>query len=195
MRKLKYAIGFLMAGLVTASAADEAWHLLIEPSFMHYESSWPIAGAERTVLVPARFVDDQILPLREGEAASLGATREKILESASKAASAVLAGLKPRFIRDDHNVIQCAVLESDNPLTASAVLAPEFSALFDESLGPDILVAIPNRFRVFVFPKNAPAFQRYSEVVIAEYESSSCPVSKELFSLRKGKLAAVGSYR
>ena len=107
----------------------------------------------------------------------------------------MLAGLKPRFIRDDHNVIQCAVLESENPLTASAVLAPEFSALFDESLGPDILVAIPNRFRVFVFPKGAPAFQRYSEVVIAEYESSSCPLSKKLFSIRKNNLSTVESYQ
>jgi hypothetical protein len=195
MRKLKYAIGFLMAGLAAAPAADETWHLLVEPSFMHYESSWPIVGAQRTVLVPARYVNGEILPLRESEVVSLGATRDKILESAPKAAAEVLAGLKPKFIRDDNKVIQCAVLESDSPLTASAVLAPEFAKLFSDTIGPEILVAIPNRFRIFVFPKDSPAYQRLSDVVIAEYDSSPYPVSKELFSVRKGKLIAMGSYR
>jgi hypothetical protein len=181
--------------LATRSFAQETWHLLVEPTFMRYESGWPIAGAQRTVLVPARYVDGQLLPLRREEVVALGATPEKILESAPQAASEVLSSLKPRFIRDENNVIQCAVLESDNPLTASAVLAPEFASLFSDIMGPDILVAIPNRFRIFVFPKISPAYQRFSEIVIAEYDSSAYPVSKELFSVRKGKIVAVGSYR
>jgi hypothetical protein len=180
---------------VTRSAADETWHLLIEPTFMHYEAAWPIDRAERTVLVPARYVNGEVLPLKSEDIVSLGATRDKIVASASKAASAVLATLTPRFIRDANKVIQCAVLESENPLTASAVLAPEFASLFNETLGPDVLVAIPNRYRIFVFPRGSPAFQRFSEIVIAEYDSSSYPVSKELFTVRKGKLSAIGSYR
>jgi hypothetical protein len=195
MRKLKCAVGFLIFALIGSSSADDVWHLLIEPTFMHYESAWPIVGAERTVLVPARFVDGEILPLRREEVLSLGITRDKILASAPKAASEVLAGLKPYFIRDGKNVIQCAVLESESPLTASAVLAPEFSTLFSDTLGPEVLVAIPNRYRVFVFPKGTPAYQRFSDVVIAEYDSSTYPVSKELFTLHKGKLTAVGTFR
>ncbi|HEY5706412.1 MAG TPA: hypothetical protein VIS96_12640 [Terrimicrobiaceae bacterium] len=195
MRKLKCALGFLLAALVSGSAAEETWHLLIEPTFMRYESCWPIVGAERTVLVPARFVNGEVLPLRESEVVELGATRDAILASASKAASEVLAGLTPRFIRDERNVIQCAVIESNSPLTASAVLAPEFSTLFNDTLGPDILIAIPNRFRIFVFPKLSPAYRSFSQLVIAEYDSSAYPVSKELFSIRKGKLIAIGSYR
>jgi hypothetical protein len=195
MRKLKCALSFLIVATVVQSAADERWHLLIEPTFMHYEASWPIDGAERTVLVPARYVNDEVLPLKSDDILTLGATRDAILASAPKAASEVLATLTPRFIRDENKVIQCAVLESANPLTASAVLAPEFGTLFRETLGPDILIAIPNRFRIFVFPRGTPAFQHFSEIVIAEYDSSSYPVSKELFTLRKGKLTAVGSYR
>jgi hypothetical protein len=195
MRKLKCALSFLIVATVARSAAEETWHLLIEPTFMHYEASWPIDGAERTVLVPARYVNGEVLPSKSDDILTLGATRDTILASAPKAASEVLATLTPRFIRDEKKVIQCAVLESASPLTASAVLAPEFGTLFRETLGPDILVAIPNRFRIFVFPRGTPAFQRFSEIVIAEYDSSSYPVSKELFTLRKGKLTAVGSYR
>jgi hypothetical protein len=195
MRKLKYAVSFLVLAMAVHASGDETWHLLIEPTFMRYESGWPIQGAQRTVLVPARYVNGELLPLRRDEIPSLGATRDKILASAPKAASEVLAGLKPRFIRDENKVIQYAVLESESPLTASAVLAPEFPALFSETLGPDVLVAIPNRFRIFVFPRGTPAYQHFSEIVIAEYDSSPYPVSKELFSVRKGKLTAIGSYR
>ena len=195
MRKLKCALSLLIVTAVARSAAEETWHLLIEPTFMHYEATWPIDAAERTVLVPARYVNGEVLPLKSDDVLTLGATRDKILASAPKAASEVLATLTPRFIRDEKNVIQCAVLESASPLTASAVLAPEFASFFRETLGPDVLVAIPNRFRIFVFPRGTPAFQHFSEIVIAEYDSSSYPVSKELFTLRKGKLTAVGSYR
>jgi hypothetical protein len=195
MQKLKCALSFLLATAVAGSAAEETWHLLIEPTFMHYEATWPIDAAARTVLVPARYVNGEVLPLKSEDILTLGATREKILASAPKAASEVLATLTPRFIRDVKNVIQYAVLESENPLTASAVLAPEFASLFSETLGPDVLIAIPNRFRIFVFPRGTPAFQRLSEIVIAEYDSSSYPVSKELFTIRKGKLTAIGSYR
>ena len=169
MRKLKCALSFLIVATVARSAGDETWHLLIEPTFMHYEATWPIDRAERTVLVPARYVNGEVLPLKSDDILTLGATRDKILASAPKAASEVLATLIPRFIRDEKNVIQCAVLESESPLTASAVLAPEFASLFRETLGPDVLVAIPNRFRIFVFPRGTPAFQRFSDFVIAEY--------------------------
>ena len=130
MRKLKCALSFLIVAAMTRSTAEETWHLLIEPTFMHYEATWPIDRAERTVLVPARYVNGEILPLKSDDIVTLGATQDKILASAPKAASEVLATLTPRFIRDENKVIQCAVLESDSPLTASAVLAPDFASLF-----------------------------------------------------------------
>ena len=169
MRKLKCALSFLIVTTAARSIAEETWHLLIEPTFMHYEASWPIDGAQRTVLVPARYVNGEVLPLKSEDILTSGATRDKILAAAPKAASEVLATLSPRFLRDEKNVIQCAVLESASPLTASAVLAPEFASVFRETLGPDVLVAIPNRYRIFVFPRGTPAFQRFSDIVIAEY--------------------------
>ena len=127
MRKLKCALSFLIVTTAARSIAEETWHLLIEPTFMHYEASWPIEGAQRTVLVPARYVNGEVLPLKSEDILTSGATRDKILAAAPKAASEVLATLSPRFLRDEKNVIQCAVLESASPLTASAVLAPQFA--------------------------------------------------------------------
>jgi hypothetical protein len=84
-------------------------------------------------------------------------------------------------------------MESDNPLTASSVLAPEFAGLFAETLGPDLIVAIPNRFRIFVFPKSTFAELNISDLIFTEYKSTAWPVTREIFELRRGKLIAIGS--
>jgi hypothetical protein len=194
MQKLKCALLALFT-LAAPLHADDVWHLLIEPKFLRYESAWPIPGSDRTVLVPARMEKGEILPLKREEVTSRGVTREKILASAPAAAAAVLATLTPRYVRDDNKVIQYAVLESDNPLTASAVLAPKLGEIFARTLGPDLLVAIPNRNLVYVFPKQSPVFQTFADLVYAEYQSSSHPVSRELFEVRDGKLIAIGAYR
>jgi len=193
-QKLKLALAwfFLLTGTLTAG---EPWRLLIEPSFMGYEAAWPIVGAKDTVLVPARLVNGEIAPLKREEILSLGVTRKQILAEAPDAATQVLATLTPEYIRDANKVIQYAVLQSDNPLTASAVLAPGFAEKFADTLGPDLLVAIPNRYRIFVFPKLSPIYKSMADIVIAEYKSSPKPVSEELFSFRNGKLIAVGTYQ
>lgn len=185
---------FLSALALTARAGDE-WHLLIEPKFMHYDAGWPIVGSETAVLVPARYVNGEVLPLRREEIARTQVTRKKILESAPAAAAKVLEGLKPRYVRDENQVIQYAVVESDSPLTASAVLAPKFAELFEDTLGADILVAIPNRNRIFVFPKLSDVWKGMADMIIAEYESSPNPVSREVYAVKNGKLIAIGSYQ
>ncbi len=58
-----------------------------------------------------------------------------------------------------------------------------------------LLVAIPNRNKIYVFPKLSPSYQVLTEAVIADYESSSHPVSRELFEYENGRLQALGIYR
>lgn len=175
--------------------AGDTWHLLVEPKFLAYEAAWPIEGSQKTVLVPARFSDGKVHPLSSQDIQTLGISRQSIEAAAPAAAAKVLAGLEPRYVRDDRKVIQYAVLESDSPLTASAVLAPGFRDLFIETLGPDLLVVIPNRYRIYVLSKQSPAYLRLSEQVFIDYGASSQPVSKEVFEVKNGKLSAVGSYR
>ena len=85
------------------------------------------------------------------------------------------------------------VLAAVTAVTASS-LADE-PETFAETLGPELLVAIPNRNTVFVFPKQSVVFQTFSDTMFTEYQSSTHPVSRELFELRKGKLIAIGTYR
>ncbi len=180
---------------MTLVQAEEPWRLLIEPNFDRHDAEWPITGAERTVLVPARMVDGEIKPLSRSEVKDENVTRKDILAQAIPAASAVLKGLKPEYVRDDNGVIAYALLQSESPLTASAVLAPEFPTMFDKKLGPDVLIAIPTRYMIYVFPKLSTVSQEMAESVILAYEGAAYPVSRELFSFVNGRLVAVGRYR
>jgi len=190
MRKLKYAVTFLLLGLGLARA-DDGWHLLIEPTFMHYDITWPIAGSDQTALVPARLVNGTIVPLHRDNRARVHIDRKAMLEAATK----VLASLKPEFVRDSKGVIEYAVLTSDSPLTASAVLAPEFEERFADTIGPDMLIAIPNRNKVYLFPKLTQVYLEMSETIVVEYQSSTYPVSREFFSLKNGRLSAMGRFQ
>lgn len=189
-QKLKCALLALFALTSTLPGADD-WRLLIEPKFQGFKNAWPVQGSDRTVLVPARLVNGEITPLEGGQQISWDA----IKAPASTAATAVLDTLKPRYVRDDKKVIQYAILESENPLTASAVLAPKFGEMFAQTLGPNLLVAIPNRNTVYIFPKESLVFKTFADLIYAEYQSSSHPVSRELFEVRGGKLIAIGAYR
>ena len=165
---------------------------MVEPSFMDYKMRRPISGSNRTILAIVRLEDGEIHPLTREEKKSVHMTYGKIEEEARMTASTVLSRLTPRFVRNKNKVIEYAVLESDDPLTASCVLAPEFGSKFASTLGPDLLVAMPNRYQVLVFCRQDTQAQKLKETIIAGYLESNYPVSREIFALEKGRLRSLG---
>ena len=117
---------------------------------------------------------------------------DEIRDEALRTASNVLASINPRIVRDKNNVVQYVVLESDNPLTASCVLAPEFASQFHDILGPEILVAMPHRNLVLVFSRQDNAHLKMAEPIVSGYLNATWPVSREVFSLENGSLRSLG---
>ena len=179
----------LLAG--SAAQADQ-WVLALEPSFMDHKMRRPIDGSQRTTLAIARVVDGEIEPLTREQKKSVHMTFEQIRAEALKTASSTLARMKPEFLRDKNGVIRHAAIESSDPLTASCVLAPEFGETFRDTLGPDLLVAIPTRNQVLVFSKQDDAHLRLAETIIGNYLSSNEPVSREIFAWESGRLRSLG---
>lgn len=160
---------------------------------MDHKMRRPIEGSQRTVLAIARIVNGEIQPLTREEKKSVDMTYPMIREQALQTASEVFRQMKPVFVRNQNQVIQYAAIESDGPLTASCVLAPEFAAAFEKTLGPDLLVAIPTRNQVLVFSKQDDIHLRMSERIINSYLSSNHPVSREIFALENGNLRSLGA--
>ena len=179
----------LLAG--SAAQADQ-WVLAVEPSFMDHKMRRPIEGSQRTTLAIARVVDGEIEPLTREQKKSVHMTFDQIRAEALKTASSTLARMKPEFLRDKNGVIRHAAIESPDPLTASCVLAPEFGETFRDTLGPDLLVAIPTRNQILVFSKQDDAHLRLAETIIGNYLSSNEPVSREIFAWESGRLRSLG---
>ena len=165
---------------------------MVEPSFMDYKVRRKIDGSERTIVALVRVRDGEIYAAEGGHERIMDMAMKQIGPEALRVASGVLASIKPQFVRDKNGVIQYAVLESANPLTASCVLAPGFAEMFAATLGPDLLVALPNRNQVLVFSRQDQAFARMGEFIISGYLGSNYPVSREIFSLEHGKLRSLG---
>ena len=184
-----------MASLISPAcgwAEAPRWTLLVEPSFMDYEIRRSSADSQRTILAVTRVDGQEITPLTREQKRGIPITYAQILDEARQSASATLESLTPTFTRDRRGVIEYALLESENPLTASTVLAPDFSEKFSKTLGPDLLVAMPNRFQVFVFSRQDQAYQQMAEAIIAAYLSATYPVSREIFALENGRLRSLG---
>jgi hypothetical protein len=190
---LAVLVGILLATFSAhAKENPEDWRLLIEPSFSYPPIVWPIVGAKQTVIVPARMVNGIPWYLTPEEKSHSGLSRQQIEEIALKNASQTLAKLKPQFIRNGDGVILYAVLKSDQLVTASTVLAPDFAKLFENTIGPDFLIVIPNRFRIYIFPRLFAPMAKIAEDVAIDFRSTAYPVSKEIFTLHKGVLSCIG---
>ena len=181
--------------LAAATAHADVWVLSVEPSFTESKIRRPIEGSQRTVVAVARLVDGEIEPLTREQKKSVHMTFAQVREKALGTAEAVLARLEPKFVRDKNKVITHAVLESGDPLVASSVLAPGFAEKFRSTLGPDLLVAMPNRNTVLVFSRQDDAHLRMAEAVVGAYLESDYRVSREVFALEGGRLRSLGVLR
>ena len=178
------------------AADDDAsqWRVLIEPIFMRPELCAPIAHSEQTVLVPARWTGSDVVYFSKKEFAALGVDWDRFATRARSGAADELAKLQPEFVRNKRKVIEYAVVTSSSPLTAAAVLAPDFLKTFEPVFGPKILIAIPSRYCVFVFPQLAGEHRNYAPMVLDAFKATPYPVSREVFELSAGGLKAVGVY-
>jgi len=188
-------VAFCLQAPARGWCADPAWRVLIEPKFMKHEVSHPIAGSTRAVLVPALLKEDGPACMSQTEFDALGVDWKTFLEAARANASDELKKLTPAYTRDRKKVIEFATLTSDSPLVASTILSPDFLKLFADTLGPKVIVVVPDRYTVYVFPVLASRYQEYLSMVSDTYRATSYPVSMEAYELSDQGLKTVGVYQ
>ncbi len=185
----------LSGGMANAQMSDpKTWVVAIEPKFMRPALAQPISRAERTVLAPGYMDGGTLRYFSTEEFASLTTGWEAFSRRARDNAQLALGKLKPIYTRDKKKVIEYAALKSDGPEVAATVLAPKFLDLFKDIFGSHLILAIPSRERVYVFPKLASTYQEHASMVIDEYRASLHPVSLEVFELDATGLKAIGIF-
>ena len=190
---LAVSLIFLGAGNAVANKQEGDPILLIVPSFERPAVCRYLPGSKRTLITPS-------LMQNNGETQPLGANEvtipeewDRFIKSAKERSALQLATLNPEMIRDSHGIIQMAVINSESPLTASTILASGFLQHFSAIFGPELLVAIPTRNKIYVFPKLANHLQEMTGTIRDDYLISPMPVSTEIFELSRNGLHAVGS--
>ena len=173
---------------------EKSWRVWLEPKSSRAPVTLPIAGAERTVWCAGFLEEEGLRGMTQAELAGRGIGMERFAARARENAAADLAELKPRYARNRQRVIEYAELHSERPIVASVVLGPKFLALFKDTLGEKVLVAVPNRFTAFVFPSLAGHFEEYAPMVLEAWKATAWPVSVEVFEVSAAGVRCVGHY-
>jgi len=105
-----------------------------------------------------------------------------------------LRTLEPQFHRDEQKTIQYAHLKSESQLTASVFISPEFLERFENSLGKELYVAVPDRSNVFVFPKLSDSIEAISPKMAVLYKEALYPVSREVFEISRDGIRVIGKF-
>lgn len=161
---------------------------------MRQPAASPVPNAQRTDFAAGVLRDGELHPFTREEWKASGATWDEFMAQARTNAAADLATLKPEYTRNKRKVIEFATLRSPQPIVASAVLAPGFLRMFEETLGPKVIVAVPNRFVAFVFPALASSYQDYAPMIFQEYRDTAMPVSVEVFEVSAEGVRAIGIF-
>ena len=178
----------------TGTTVREEFCLLIEPS-AGPQVVQPIPGAKMTGLVPGRETSLGVRYLTPSEYAGLNVSWAGFRQRAEAAAARQFAILKPRVIRDAKGFARYAVINGKSHLTASAIFAPDFRKQFRESMGDDLIVLIPDRFTIYVFPRSMSEYKQFGRQIIEAYDEATYPVSYEVFLLNRDGLSCIGSFR
>jgi hypothetical protein len=177
-----------------ASAGQEQQTLLIGGSYEHPPIYRYLPGSKRTLLYPATLGKETFSkPLNHSP--GMGAKSwDQLVKQSQEDSHLKLATLNPEMIRDSRGIIQMAVISTDDQTTATLVLLPSFLSHFSAVFGPELIVAIPARNKIYVFPKLANELPKMTDIMREDYLISPMPVSTELFELSKKGIRAIGTF-
>jgi len=189
------AVSLLFPGVGTSVASDREGDpvLLIVPSFERPEVCRYLPGSKRTLITPALMQHNGETRLLGAKAFKTSGEWDHFIKRARERSALQLATLNPEMIRDSHGIIQMAVIFSESPLTASCILSPAFLQHFSAIFGPELLIAIPTRNKIYIFPKLANHLQQMTGTIWDDYLISPMTASTEIFELSRNGLYAAGS--
>lgn len=166
--------------------------VMLAPSFMGYSVSQEIEGAKSTVIVPARIGRSGLEVIGETLWTKEEADWESWMSESKKSADQLVEEMEIEWSKDENEVFLYASIQSENPLLSSVILSEKFLPIFKERFGASVLVVIPNRSTIFVFPRFASKLDDYGGALANRYRESVSKVSLEIFEVDEKGCRVVG---
>lgn len=172
----------------------EKYVIAIEPRVLQTATARPLAQSKSTILSPATETPSGLTILDADQWKHLGLTWEEFLTKAKEAAAKHLESLKPESIKDERGTVSHIKLFSESHLTSSILLCPELFARFSPILGTEIIVIVPDRFTLFLFPRRTSSFVKHGPEIAALFAAATYPASDEAFELTETGLKSIGNF-
>ena len=195
LSRLPLILFLLVQGLPSVVCANDLGTpgLLLGGSFEKTPIHRFLPGSRKTILFPAQVGRlGEISPLVSAPGIGGSSSWDRFLKGARERSGLLLATLDPLLVRDSRGIVQMAVIHTEDPMTASCVLSPAFLTRFSAIFGPELIIAIPARNKIYVFPKLANRIPDTSQTIRDDYLISPMPVSTELFEVSKKGIRAIG---
>ncbi|RFC50642.1 MAG: hypothetical protein DVB22_001952 [Verrucomicrobia bacterium] len=195
---MRAILSLLLIPLLASAAPEkpprEPRCLAVEPATLRTALAKPIPGARLTVLIPAREDDLGLVHLSKEEFAATGLSWDRFRRDAEAAAARHLRSLTPIIQKNEAGDPLYATLRSKSHLTASTFFCKEFHVQFRKPFGDQLVVLAPDRFTLYIFPRNFSGFQEFGKRVIDEYQKSTWPCSLEAFEVSSEGVRGIGSF-
>jgi len=189
----------LVATLASAWALEPQNELgmYLEPSHMAPGISHPVKGANSTVLVPARFTKYGVDTFTKTEWETAGLDEPQVQLEALALASQLNQSAEVEYVKDAKDVIEYAIIESEHPFISSIIFPKksgknEFIGRFEKIFGKEVLVVIPERHTIYIFPRYAPTLQKYGPSLAQKYRDEPLKGSLEVFLVDENDCQVIG---
>jgi len=152
-----------------------------------------IPGAKKTVLAAAHEWQYGLRLFTDTEWRERAYDLETFYEEAEKTADAVAEAIEPQLMRDSREVVEYALIESDDVFLSSALTSKRFLPRFEESMGRELRVIVVDRHILYVFPAVGGKLEAYAPAIADIYRTTRFPGSLEIFQVTEKGYKVLGS--
>jgi hypothetical protein len=175
----------------------DAYVLMPEVAALKNVNSRPLAGAQKTVISPARETAEApgVKLYAPEEFAKLGISLETFTERAKAAADARLASVAPEFVKDESGKTRYAVYRGESSLIASLIVAPSLGKSFARLFGGEMWAVLPDRHSLYLFPAKPELLAEFTDDLLRRFNTDPYAASCEVFLVKPGEpLHAIGTF-
>ncbi len=144
-----------------------------------------IPGARTTLLAAARESEYGLRLFTDVEWREKAYDLREFYAAAESTADAVVDAMEPQFLRDSREVIEYALIRSQDVFLSSALTSKRFLPRFEREFGRDLRVIAVDRHILYVFPAIGGKLEAYAAALAEIYRTTPFPGSLEVFQVNE----------
>lgn len=168
------------------------------PKLMGTSNGKAMGGSVTTVFCPAREISraPYVEVYTDSEFSKLGISADAFEKKAREAAERLLTVYRPELIKDATGKVAYGVYRGEKEIFPCLMMAPSLGKVFENVFGKEIIVAMPDRNALYIFPPNPAVVEDFAADMESRYELSLNAASDEVFVIKgdTGEIRALGSF-